>query len=265
MLHYPNISPIAFSIGSFHIYWYGVMYVIGFLIFWGLGKWRAQHGVLKIDSQWVDDLLFYGALSAIIGGRLGYVLFYQWEHFINDPIIVFKLWQGGMSFHGGLLGVMLAVWLFARSKHYSFVRLLDFVAPLVPLGLFAGRLGNFINGELWGRPSDVPWAMVFPHVDALPRHPSQLYEALLEGLLLFIIVWIYSSKPRACGRVAALFGILYATMRIGVEFVREPDRHIQFIAFGWLTLGQLLSILLFVLGMLLWYQSKRDPNIQGEK
>ncbi len=253
MLHYPDISPIAFSIAGFEFYWYGLMYVIAFMSFWILGRWRAQREPFQISNEWVGDLLFYGALGAIIGGRFGYILFYQWSAFLAEPILLFKVWQGGMSFHGGLLGVLFAVWLFAKQKHYGFVRLLDFIAPLVPLGLMAGRIGNFINGELWGRASDLPWAMVFPHVDGTPRHPSQLYQAGLEGLLLFVILWIYALKPRADGRVAGLFAMLYAVMRFSMEFVREPDRHIQFIAWEWLTMGQLLSVPILLVGLFLWY------------
>ena len=258
MLEFPQLSPIAFSLGSFDFYWYGIMYVIGFLAFWVLGSLRASNPAFGFQQEWVSDLLFYGVIGAIVGGRLGYLLLYHFERLISDWTVLFRVWEGGMSFHGGLLGVLFAIWVFARKYQQNFLKIVDFAAPQVPIGLAAGRIGNFINGELWGRPSDLPWAMVFPHVDDIPRHPSQLYEAFFEGMFLFVVLWVYASKPRPYGRVAAMFAILYAAIRIGIEFVREPDVHLQFIAWGWLTMGQLLSALLLVAGVFLWHVSNSN-------
>lgn len=254
MLHYPDIDPVAFSVAGVQVYWYGLMYLFGFAAFMVLGRLRAAH--YGLTPRNVDDLLFYGVLGVILGGRLGYILFYDFERFVYDPAMIFRLWEGGMSFHGGLLGVLGALWLFARRRGMAFLQVTDFVAPLTPLGLGAGRLGNFINGELWGRASDLPWAMVFPHVDRLSRHPSQLYQLLIEGVVLFAVVWIYSSKPRPLGAVTGLFALLYALGRIGVEFAREPDMHLGFIAWGWLTMGQLLSLPLLFVGAWLWFHSR---------
>lgn len=253
MLMFPQINPVAFSLGPIKVHWYGLMYLLGFLAAWLLARWRVKHYRLPWTSQEVGDLIFYGAIGVIVGGRLGYMLFYDTYQFFTHPWILFKLWQGGMSFHGGLIGVTVAMWLFARKFKKPFMQVTDFLAPLVPLGLAAGRLGNFINGELWGRASDVPWAMVFPNSDGLPRHPSQLYELGLEGIGLFILIWWYASKPRHEGRVSALFLIGYAACRLFVECFREPDTQLGFIAFNWLTMGQLLSIPMLIIG-LLWFR-----------
>lgn len=255
MLQYPDIDPVAFSVAGVQVHWYGLMYLLGFAVFMVLGRVRAAgHGLTPRN---VDDLLFYGVLGVILGGRLGYVLFYDFRSFVYDPLMILELWKGGMSFHGGLLGVLTALWLFARKRRLPFLQVTDFVAPLTAIGLGAGRLGNFINGELWGRVSDVPWAMVFPHVDLLARHPTQLYQLLIEGVVLFAIVWIYSSKPRPLGAVTGLFAVLYAAGRIGVEFLREPDAHLGFIAWDWVTMGQLLSLPLLLVGAWLWLHSRR--------
>lgn len=253
MLIFPNIDPVAFSLGPIKIHWYGLMYLMGFLAAWLLACWRVKHYQLNWTKEQVGDLIFYAALGVIIGGRLGYMFFYNGPQLLQSPWSLFKIWEGGMSFHGGLLGVLLAIWLFAKRFGKTFWEVGDFVVPLVPLGLGAGRLGNFINGELWGRVTDVPWAMVFPHVDGQPRHPSQLYELGLEGIGLFILVWWYASKPRKPGSVSAIFLMGYAVCRVIVECFRQPDVPLGFVAFGWLTMGQLLSIPMFLLGFLLWW------------
>ena len=260
MLIFPYIDPVAFSLGPIHVHWYGLMYLLAFISAWLLAHWRVKHYQLDWTSEQISDLIFYGALGVIIGGRLGYLVFYNLSQLIHQPWIVFKLWEGGMSFHGGLLGVIVALLYFTHKIKKPFLHVIDFVAPLVPLGLAAGRAGNFINGELWGRVTDVPWAMVFPRVDTQLRHPSQLYEFGLEGIALFIIVWWYAAKPRPDGCVSAIFLIGYAVCRLFIEFFREPDLQLGFVAFNWLTMGQLLSIPMLIAGLLLWW-TKRNANI----
>ncbi|MCP4408171.1 MAG: prolipoprotein diacylglyceryl transferase [Gammaproteobacteria bacterium] len=261
MLTYPNIDPIAISLGPLKVHWYGLMYLIGFLAFLWLGKRRAKQDYISIKPEQVGDMLFYGVLGVILGGRIGYVLFYNLSQFLEDPLLIFKIWQGGMSFHGGFVGVLLAIWMYQKQLGLGFWKTMDFIAPLVPIGLCAGRIGNFINAELWGRVTDLPWGMVFPHAGSLPRHPSQLYEALLEGVALFGILWLFSSRPRPAGAVSGLFLIAYGLFRFAVEFAREPDAHIGFVAFGWLTMGHLLSIPMIVAGIILifWvYTASKD-------
>ena len=252
-----QIDPVALSIGSLQLRWYGLMYLAGFGLGWALGRWRAS----RPDSGWtapdVDDLLTCVMIGIILGGRIGYVLFYDLPVYISDPMEILRIWNGGMSFHGGLLGVLGAFWYFARSRGRSFLEVSDFIAPLVPQGLFFGRLGNFINGELWGKVSDVPWAIVFPGAGPNPRHPSQLYEAALEGLVLFFMVWIFSSKPRKTGAVSGLFALGYGVFRFAVEFVRMPDVQLGYLAFGWLTMGQLLCVPLILAG--LWLLCRKAP------
>src|SRR3990167_9293350 len=209
MLAYPHINPIAFHLGVLKVHWYGLMYLIGFLLAWILATYRANKPSSGWNSMQVSDLIFYAALGVVIGGRVGYMLFYDFPAFVANPLILFKLWEGGMSFHGGLLGVAMATWIYGHRYHKPWPIVIDFVAPLVPLGLAAGRLGNFINGELWGRVTTVPWGMVFPNAGPFPRHPSQLYEFFLEGVLLFLILWGYSSKKRPPLAVSALFLIGY--------------------------------------------------------
>ena len=250
MLTYPNIDPVAFHIFSWPVYWYGLMYLVGFLAGWGLLALRTHFSPRGFNQDQVSDIVFYTAIGAIVGGRLGYILFYDWHVLFIDPLLIFQTWKGGMSFHGGLLGVLIAMFLFARKHHKSFLVLTDFISPVVPLGLGAGRIGNFINGELWGRVTDVPWAMVFPNAGPLPRHPSQLYELGMEGILLFLIVFIYSLKPRPLGAVSGVFAIGYGVFRCVAEFFREPDVQIGYI-FGWMTEGQLLSIPLILAGLAL--------------
>lgn len=249
MLVHPQFDPVAIHLGPLGIHWYGLMYLIGFLGVLFLGKWRIRRNPDGIVSERdLDDMLFYGALGVILGGRLGYVLFYQPDHFLQHPLEILAVWQGGMSFHGGFLGVLVAMWIFVRKTGKNWLAVMDFVAPLVPLGLGAGRLGNFINGELWGRATDVPWAVVFPQVDSLPRHPSQLYEFGLEGIALFLLLWIYSSKPRPVGAVSGLFLIGYGVSRFVVEFAREPDSFLGPLALG-LSMGQWLSLPMILIGI----------------
>ncbi len=254
MLTYPQIDPVAIALGPLKVHWYGVMYLLGFIAFWILGKYRARRDDYAITPDLVSDFLVYGALGVVLGGRIGYMLFYGFGELLANPLNLFKVWEGGMSFHGGLLGVTFAMWWYARKLGTSFWNMADFVSPMVPLGLLFGRIGNFINGELWGRPADVPWAMVFPHVDALPRHPSQLYEAGLEGVVLFIILWIYSSRSRPAGAVTGLFVAGYGIFRFIVEFFRQPDAHIGFVWGGWLTRGQELSLPMIIagFGLMIW-------------
>jgi phosphatidylglycerol---prolipoprotein diacylglyceryl transferase len=256
MLVHPDIDPIAFSVGPLAVRWYGLMYLLGFGAGWWLGLRRIKQGHAPVTRQQFDDLVFLAVLGVILGGRLGYVLFYKPGHYLGHPLEVFYVWQGGMSFHGGLLGVMLAM-AFAAWKHrIDYLRLMDFVAPLCPLGLAAGRMGNFINGELWGRVTDVPWGMVFRNGGPDPRHPSQLYEFAGEGLALFCLLWWYSSKPRPRGRVSALFLIGYGVARFLAEFAREPDAFLGFLALG-LTMGQWLCLPMIAGGIALWIWSRR--------
>ncbi|WP_020409334.1 prolipoprotein diacylglyceryl transferase [Hahella ganghwensis] len=248
---YPNIDPVAISLGPLQIHWYGIMYLIGFGAAWWLGKYRARKSYTPLQELQVADLVFWCALGVVIGGRLGYVFFYNFEKFLEDPIWLFKVWTGGMSFHGGLIGVIVAMWLYGRSLGLKFFQIADFVAPLVPIGLGTGRLGNFIGGELWGKVTDVPWAMIFPRDPlAAARHPSQLYQFALEGVALFCILWFFSRKPRPRMMVSGLFLLCYGIFRILVEFVREPDAHIGYLAWGWLTEGQLLSMPMVIIGLL---------------
>jgi phosphatidylglycerol:prolipoprotein diacylglycerol transferase len=263
MLAYPDIDPVAVSIGPLKIHWYGLMYIVGIGTAWWLARWRAARLGPDWGKEQIDDLVFYSALGLILGGRLGYVLFYNFSSFLQDPVSLFKVWEGGMSFHGGMLGVLTAVWLYGRVRETGFFTLTDFIAPLVPIGLFFGRIGNFINGELWGKPSDVPWAMPFPGAGPEPRHPSQLYEALLEGLVLFVALNWFARHPRPKGAVSGLFLLLYGIFRFGVEFVRLPDAHIGYLAFGWLTLGQVLTVPMIVAGgwlLALAYRRASLPN-----
>lgn len=260
MLVHPQFDPVAFSIGPLKVRWYGLMYLFGFVGGWLLGRYRATRPGSDWQPVQIDDMLFYAALGVILGGRIGYILFYNLDAFLDNPLLLFKIWEGGMSFHGGLLGVLLGMLLFARKMHRQFFEVTDFLAPLTPLGLFFGRIGNFINGELWGRVSDLPWAMVFhtPGAGELPRHPSQLYEAALEGVVLFIILWLYSARPRPTKAVSGLFLICYGTFRFLIEFFRQPDAQLGFIAFDWLTMGQLLSLPMILFGVLLMVLAYRQ-------
>ncbi|MEE9494207.1 MAG: prolipoprotein diacylglyceryl transferase [Gammaproteobacteria bacterium] len=263
MLQYPHIDPAIISFGPVAVHWYGMMYLLAFLAGWGLGHYRATRPGSTWSSEEIGDLVFYTALGVVLGGRFGYILFYNFSYFLENPLLIFKVWQGGMSFHGGMLGVFIAMWLYGRKTGRTFFQVTDFMAPLVPIGLGAGRIGNFINGELWGRPTDLPWGMVFPFVDNQPRHPSMLYEALLEGLVLFIILWWFSSKARPHRAVSGVFMLCYGIFRFAVEFVRVPDVHIGFMAFGWLTRGQLLSLPMILFGLfLLWLAYGRQAEVK---
>jgi phosphatidylglycerol:prolipoprotein diacylglycerol transferase len=260
VLIWPNIDPVAFRIGPVAVHWYGISYLVGFSLAWWLGRSRASRPGSGWTAAAINDLLFYFAMGVILGGRVGYMLFYGLDSFFADPLALFRVWEGGMSFHGGLLGVLLAVALYGRKTGKAFFQITDFIAPLVPVGLATGRLGNFIGGELWGRPTDLPWGMVFPHVDALPRHPSQLYQFALEGVVLFLVLWFWSARPRPTMAVSGLFAILYGIFRFSVEFARQPDAHLGYVAFGWMTMGQALSLPLLGVGVTLMVLAYRKTG-----
>ncbi|MFZ0257409.1 MAG: prolipoprotein diacylglyceryl transferase [Gammaproteobacteria bacterium] len=263
MLTYPSIDPVAVQIGPIKIHWYGLMYLVGFGLGWWLGRLRAKDPARRWRLVEFDDLVVYVALGAVIGGRLGYAIFYDLTNVLREPLSILQVWQGGMSFHGGLIGVIIAMWMYARRHKRPFFEVADFVAPLVPPGLGAGRIGNFINGELWGKPTDLPWGIVFPspQAEGLARHPSQLYQAFLEGLVLFMLLWIFSRKPRPTMAVSGLFLVGYGTARFLVEFVRVPDPHIGYLAFGWFTMGQLLTLPMLVFGALLFWLAYRKGSL----
>ena len=268
MLTYPQIDPIALSLGPLKIHWYGLMYLLAFGSAYGLALLRARQSERGWTEEYVSDLVFYGALGVILGGRIGYMLFYQFDTLLSEPLSLFKVWQGGMSFHGGFIGVMLAMVLFARKHGKTAFQTLDFIVPCVPTGLLFGRIGNFINGELWGRPvidQTYALAMKFPMGGDILRHPSQLYEALFEGLVLFILLWWYSAKPRPRMAVSALFLLGYGAARFGIEFFREPDFD-QHLWFGWMSKGQLLTVPMLVIGAwMLWYAYHRGIYDWGSK
>lgn len=262
MLQYPSIERVALAIGPLEVHWYGLMYLVGFVAAWWLGRRQASRPGSGWSAQQVDDLVLYCVLGVVVGGRLGYMFFYGTAQLLSDPLSLFRVWQGGMSFHGGLVGVLTAVWLLARRYRMGFLQIGDFLAPLVPLGLGAGRIGNFINGELWGRPTEVAWGMQLPcwrFPDHCPAggewspavHPSQLYEAGLEGLVLFVILWLFSSRARPQGAVSGLFLLGYGVFRFLVELVRQPDAHLGYLAWGWVTMGQILTLPMLVAGILL--------------
>ena len=260
MLVHPQFDPVAFAIGPVAVRWYGLMYLVAFALVWAAGHYRIARNPGGVwTAKDIDDALFFGILGTILGGRLGYVLFYKPAEYFAEPWRMLSVWEGGMSFHGGLIGVILAMAWFARSRRQDWLAVTDFVAPLVPLGLAAGRLGNFINAELWGRPSSLPWAMVFPNVDGVPRHPSQLYEFFLEGVVLLACLWWFSARPRPRGAVSGAFLLGYGLLRFLVEFTREPDRHLGLLA-AELSMGQWLSLPMMAAGaaMIAWaYRSAK--------
>ncbi|MCX7562883.1 prolipoprotein diacylglyceryl transferase [Xanthomonadaceae bacterium XH05] len=282
LLH--TIDPVAFHLGPVSVHWYGLMYLAGFLVAWWLGRARVRAGRLPVDEQAYSDLVFYAMLGVLLGGRVGYLLFYGWPQVMADPMYVFRVWEGGMSFHGGLLGVLVAVAWWSRKHKLHFFDSVDFIAPLVPPGLGFGRVGNYIGGELWGHPTDVPWGVVFRNalpadvaqlptgalarlhasgaLDVYARHPSQLYQAVLEGAVMFAVLWWFSRRPRPRYAVSGLFALLYGVFRFLVEFVREPDAHLGYLAFDWLTMGQVLSVPLVLVGVWLLWLSSRAPTLQ---
>lgn len=262
MWHYPEFDPIALDLGFFQIHWYGLMYLIAFVLGWGYTVWRARE-VPNWTAEMVGDLLFYVAMGVILGGRIGYILFYDLAYYLQHPLAVFQVWQGGMSFHGGLLGVTLAMWLYARKAGFSVFQVADLVAPSVPIGLLTGRIGNFINGELWGKVTDSPLGMAIydPALQqVVHKYPTQLLEALLEGVVLFILLAWYARKPRPAGSVAGLFLLGYGVFRFLVEFYRMPDVQLGYLAWGWLTMGQVLStpMIAIGLGLMLWAYKRSD-------
>lgn len=264
VLVYPHIDPIAVSLGPLKVHWYGLMYLLAFGTGYGLALWRIRRNGSGWTTDMLSDLLFYIAMGVILGGRLGYVVFYGFDRLVDDPLWALRVWEGGMSFHGGLLGVLIAVAVFCRQHQKPWFDMMDFVAPLIPTGLLFGRIGNFIGGELWGRPvvdQNFPLAMVFPHVDNLARHPSQLYEAVLEGLVLFVLLWWYSSRPRPRMAVSGLFLAGYGAARFAVEFFRQPDADKGFILFDWMTMGQILTTPMILGGLVLMLLAYRNERL----
>ncbi|PTD97787.1 prolipoprotein diacylglyceryl transferase [Pseudothauera lacus] len=263
MLTHPHFNPVALTIGPFSVHWYGLMYLLAFTLFVVLGRLHARRRPeLGWDGQQIDDLLLYGVLGVIIGGRLGEVLFFEPAYYFSHPLEIVQIWKGGMSFHGGFLGVLVAMWLYGRHHAKGFWAVTDFIAPLVPTGLAAGRIGNFINGELWGRPvsSELPWAMIFPWVDALPRHPSQLYQAAGEGVLLFVVLWVYAARPRPLRAVSAVFLIGYGCLRFAAEFFRTPDPGIFAGLVPGLSTAQWLCVPMVAVGIWLLAASRKAPG-----
>jgi phosphatidylglycerol:prolipoprotein diacylglycerol transferase len=258
-----SINPVAVKLGPLAIHWYGLMYLGGFLGGWAAGEYRRQQGRLPVSRDAYSDMIFYAMMGVVLGGRVGYMLFYTPISWIwHDPAALLRVWDGGMSFHGGLLGVVVACLWWSRRHAINFFDTIDFLAPLVPIGLGLGRLGNFINGELWGKPTDLPWAMIFPNApDALPRHPNPLYEFALEGVVMFTVLWIFSLKPRPRYAVSGMFALMYGVFRFAIEFVREPDVQLGYLAFGWVTMGQVLSVPLIAFGLILLALSRRAPTL----
>lgn len=260
MLHYPSIDPVALQVGPVAIHWYGLMYLIGFALVWLLGRRRINQGHTDLTLRDLEDIIFYSVLGVIVGGRLGYALFYKPAEYLAHPLKIFYLWEGGMAFHGGLVGVIAVLLLYARKRKMHLLQIGDFVAPLIPLGLAAGRLGNFINGELWGRPTNLPWGMLFPQTgDGVARHPSQLYEMALEGFVLFALLWWFARKPRPMGQISAVFLMGYGAFRFAVEYTREPDYYLGLLA-GGLSMGQLLSLPMMIAGALIFVLAAKKSS-----
>jgi len=259
MFTHPQFNPVALQLtDNFGIHWYGLMYLLGFIAFLYLGKYQIKTKPwFQWNTEMIDDALFYGALGVILGGRIGYMLFYQFSQLADNPLSLLKIWQGGMSFHGGFLGVLVAMYFFHRKHPHPWLKIMDFVAPLVPIGLGAGRMGNFINGELWGRPTNSEYGMIFPQVDNIARHPSQLYEFALEGVVMFCILWWFSKKERPTGAISGLFLILYGSFRFLVEFTRQPDAHLGLLELGF-SMGQWLSMPMVIVGVwMLWAANRK--------
>ncbi len=273
MIAYPNIDPVIFSIDAFTVFgftagplsvhWYGMMYLFGFAAAWALGVYRTQQPWSPLKKSHIEDLIFYAAMGVVAGGRCGYVFFYGFSDFLDDPLWLFKVWDGGMSFHGGMLGVMVAMALYSRKIKQNFVSVMDSVVLLAPIGLAFGRLGNFIGAELWGRQTDVSWGMVFPTDPGVIRHPSQLYEMFLEGIVLFVILFWFSCKPRPRGVISGVFLIGYGCFRFAVEFVREPDAHLGIQALGWMTRGQQLCLPMVIFGVALLVWGYRKSTVKA--
>ncbi len=261
MLIQPNIDPVAIHLGSFSIHWYGLMYLFSFLCGWAILSYRKQS--IPFTREQIADLVCFVAFGVVLGGRIGYMVFYAWPILLDSPLSLFKIWEGGMSFHGGLIGVMIALFLYGQKTKTPFFALADFIAPVIPIGLAAGRIGNFINDELWGRVTDVPWAIIFPAADSRPRHPSSLYEFFLEGVVLFIMLWIFSRKPKPRAAVSGLFLLGYGIFRFIIEFFREPDVQLGFVVNSF-SEGQLLSLPMIAggLSLLMWaYMRKKHETV----
>ncbi len=259
MVQFPAIDPIAVRLGPIAIHWYGLAYLVGILLVWHFLQRRGPNAQPPWTKDEIGDLVFYAALGAVLGGRIGYVLFYQFSSYVEHPLNVLKVWQGGMSFHGGVLGFILSVWLYAKRHQRMFFSVADLLVPLVPIGLCLGRIANFVNQELWGAPSSLPWAVVFTHPDAggIPRHPTQLYEALLEGVVLFLLLnWLRRKRP-PIGTLSAMFLLGYAGARMAIEFVREPDAHLGYLFGGWVTMGHVLSLPMVVAGVFIFWWSRQ--------
>ncbi|MCK5923628.1 MAG: prolipoprotein diacylglyceryl transferase [Methylococcales bacterium] len=262
MFVHPEFDPVALSIGPISVRWYGLMYLFAFGAGGLLAAYRARQPHSGWNAEEISDFVFYMALVVILGGRLGYALFYNFAYYSQHPIEILYVWTGGMSFHGGLLGVIIALWIYAKNTSRHFLTVCDFIAPLCGLGIAAVRFANFLNQELWGRVTDFPYAMVFPIAGPEPRHASQLYEMVFEGLFVFLVIWIYTRKKRPLGRPASLFLILYGLARFSIEFVREPDAHLGVVALDWMTMGQILSLPMIVLGciLFLWAGKTQGPH-----
>lgn len=261
MFIYHHIDPVAFRLGPIAVHWYGLMYLIGFAAVWLLALYRMQK---PYWSHWtkaqISDVVFYGAMGAILGGRIGYTFIYNLPVFLANPLVIFKVWQGGMSFHGGFFGVAVALYFYSLASKKPFYEITDFIAPFIPIGLAAGRIGNFINGELWGRVTTMPWGVVYPGAGPLPRHPSEIYEFLLEGVLLFIVLWFYSRHPKPYRAVTGMLMVCYGVFRSFAELFRQPDAQLGFIAGHWLTMGQLLSFIMILLGVILLVWAYREKK-----